>query len=378
MTMTLEMPATGMEILSSPPKVDRQKSRNADAAAKLLTAPDGNESTEPSETAETPDAGGCDVAIDQEPTSPSPEPEPASVPAPAAEQEPGGEPAAVTPISYWLNHANEHDATVVEPTRIVERAKIRADIRSIEEHLAAINDEIQELEDAAKNAKEQIKELRAEITSHVKRRRKLFVELEGGTVEQTETTPAAGSESADQPGATSALQPQVDAGTVPEDSASQPAPSATPTAPQADQAEQDRYRRVLEGGKIAELGLPQKIMEKLIGAGAETVWQLEQLRAAISTGRDDWPKGIGAAKVTQIEDAIMGWMGRHADSWAPSHRAAAADGRSAAEIHQDNQRIEDQQDADRAADVSESQPGASAEPQTPGTADETSDLLASL
>lgn len=59
---------------------------------------------------------------------------------------------------------------------------------------------------------------------------------------------------------------------------------------------------------ISELGLHPSLTEKLASDGMDTIGRLEQRRADISQGKEKWPKGIGKAKVTQIEDAVIGWL----------------------------------------------------------------------
>lgn len=64
---------------------------------------------------------------------------------------------------------------------------------------------------------------------------------------------------------------------------------------------------------INEIGLKPKLAETLLEAGIETIGMLEDLRADISQGRKKWPKGIGNAKVTQIEDAVINWLSKNRD-----------------------------------------------------------------
>ena len=54
----------------------------------------------------------------------------------------------------------------------------------------------------------------------------------------------------------------------------------------------------------AELRLPAHLAGKL----PETLGLLEDLRADITQGKEKWPKGIGPAKITQIEDAVVEWL----------------------------------------------------------------------
>jgi len=64
---------------------------------------------------------------------------------------------------------------------------------------------------------------------------------------------------------------------------------------------------------INEIGLKPKLAETLLLAGIETIGMLEDLRADISQGRKKWPKGIGAAKITQIEDTVIEWLSKNRD-----------------------------------------------------------------
>jgi len=127
-------------------------------------------------------------------------------------------------------------------------------------------------------------------------------------------------------------------------------PASSPDSPALEMAQKPRteaqtqaaYRRTLESSPISQLGISEALQEKLTEAGAENLWTLEQLRSEVSLGKAKWPKGIGVAKVTAIEDAIMGWMSRNSASWDP--------------VQGGNDAAEQQQDAELAADVAESQP----------------------
>jgi len=59
---------------------------------------------------------------------------------------------------------------------------------------------------------------------------------------------------------------------------------------------------------LSDLAIPDGVLSKLYESSVETVGELEDLRAEISTGKAKWPKGIGAAKVTVIEDAVIQWL----------------------------------------------------------------------
>jgi len=52
-------------------------------------------------------------------------------------------------------------------------------------------------------------------------------------------------------------------------------------------------------------GLTENLLDKL---GIETIGELEDLRKDISFGKSKWPKGIGPAAVTKIEDAVLNWL----------------------------------------------------------------------
>ncbi len=62
---------------------------------------------------------------------------------------------------------------------------------------------------------------------------------------------------------------------------------------------------------IESLELPKGVTETLQGAGIDTIGRLEQRRADISTGREVWPRGIGEAKITKIENAVIAWLTAH-------------------------------------------------------------------
>ena len=66
-----------------------------------------------------------------------------------------------------------------------------------------------------------------------------------------------------------------------------------------------------ESQSIEKLGLPKGMTEKLIDAGAATIGQLENLRGRIYSGAEEWPKGVGEAAVTRIEDAVLAFLDEH-------------------------------------------------------------------
>lgn len=64
---------------------------------------------------------------------------------------------------------------------------------------------------------------------------------------------------------------------------------------------------------IEVLNLPTSLADKLAEAGIATMGQLEDLRAEIGLGHAKWPKGIGAAKQTLVEDRIVAWLTENRD-----------------------------------------------------------------
>lgn len=92
------------------------------------------------------------------------------------------------------------------------------------------------------------------------------------------------------------------------------APSPTPTADQPASSEpsppaNDSWRIV----PITKLDLPEKLIERLQEDGLTTMGRLEDRRGEISEGKAKWPKGIGAAKITKIEDAVIDWLTKNRD-----------------------------------------------------------------
>ena len=90
--------------------------------------------------------------------------------------------------------------------------------------------------------------------------------------------------------------------------------SATLDAQAPSEAVSDAWRECT----IAELGahgLRASLVQRLAELGYDTIGKLEDLRAKISTGAvDRWPKGIGEAKITEIENAVVGWLTANRDA----------------------------------------------------------------
>jgi hypothetical protein len=68
--------------------------------------------------------------------------------------------------------------------------------------------------------------------------------------------------------------------------------------------EDDSWREFL----LEELKLPAGILKSLAADDVVTVGQLEDLRADITLGRSQWPKGIGPAKIDLIETVVIEWI----------------------------------------------------------------------
>lgn len=78
-----------------------------------------------------------------------------------------------------------------------------------------------------------------------------------------------------------------------------------------DDADADAYTECLTHS-IESLGLQPGVVAKLTEEGIRSVGDLEKLREEITLGRKEWPKGIGVAKQSAIEDAIIDYVRDHA------------------------------------------------------------------
>ncbi len=81
----------------------------------------------------------------------------------------------------------------------------------------------------------------------------------------------------------------------------------TTTTPLADP---DTWKSVL----ISKLDISEKLVEKLNEANVYDLGQLANFREQIALGREKWPKGIGEAKITAIEDAMTEWLTQNRDA----------------------------------------------------------------
>jgi hypothetical protein len=77
---------------------------------------------------------------------------------------------------------------------------------------------------------------------------------------------------------------------------------------------------------FSELGLTAKQNELFESAGVTTIGGVEDLRAQIAEGKAEWPKGIGPAKVTDIENRIVDWLDKNRDKFGEPATVRCADG----------------------------------------------------
>lgn len=86
-------------------------------------------------------------------------------------------------------------------------------------------------------------------------------------------------------------------------------------------AENDAWR----SAPFTELGLTFKQNELFEAQGIKTIGQLEDLRARMANGdfSAQWPKGIGPAKVTEIEDRVIDWLDKNRDKFGEVIEPAA-------------------------------------------------------
>lgn len=104
--------------------------------------------------------------------------------------------------------------------------------------------------------------------------------------------------------------------------------AATPSEP----ITSDAWRAV----PITKLDLPDKLIERLQEDGLDTIGRLEDRRAEIAEHKAKWPKGIGEAKITKIEDALIDWLTKNRDQAAFSElQSGHASEQPAAEVAAD-------------------------------------------
>lgn len=91
-----------------------------------------------------------------------------------------------------------------------------------------------------------------------------------------------------------------------------------PHAPQSQPLDSDAWR----SAPIADLDLGKSLTEKLEENGINTLGELEDLRAKICDRKAEWPKGIGEAKITKIEDAVITWLQSNQQSFVAEEAEA--------------------------------------------------------
>lgn len=64
---------------------------------------------------------------------------------------------------------------------------------------------------------------------------------------------------------------------------------------------------------FAELHLTEKQNDLFAAVGVTTIGGLEDLRAEIAMAKSVWPKGIGPAKITDIENRLIDWLDKNRD-----------------------------------------------------------------
>lgn len=91
-----------------------------------------------------------------------------------------------------------------------------------------------------------------------------------------------------------------------------------------------------KAASIDELQLKAALTERLIEAGLDTIGKLEAFRAEAADHRAKWPKGIGTAKITEIENAVIDWLTKHRDAHLfPSSEVASETAAEATEAADD-------------------------------------------
>lgn len=93
--------------------------------------------------------------------------------------------------------------------------------------------------------------------------------------------------------------------------------------PVAHVTDNDAWRKA----PLNELGLTEKQNDLFASAGVSTIGDIEDLRAKITDGKGEWPKGIGPAKVTDIENRIVSWLDKNRDKFGePTGTVTCSDG----------------------------------------------------
>lgn len=274
MSLTLEMPAEPVEVLT-PPLPDTTA---ADQAAELLDQVDPVDDGD-GEPADDQDEGNTDPTDLEAAAVATEEPEPK--PKKKRGRKKKGEQAEEQAAEQVAAEEDQPVAEVTaQPAETVPVAESTPESdRSILDEIAWAEVECERAERVVMRCKRELKEAKAEYDGSVAKLRELAQAVKHDSDRPLFKQPAF---------------------TVPTDAELPPAVAPNP----------DLWR----AAPITELGLSAKLVEKLEEAGATTIGKLEDLRAEISNGREKWPKGIGKAKITEIEDAIVTWLTKNRDS----------------------------------------------------------------
>ncbi len=286
MPVTLDMPAEPLTSSASPPL----DTTAADEAAAML---DSFDSIPELENAELPDESGDDEPEgNTDPTD--------VIDEPAADAATEEKPKKKRGRKKKSEQAAEESAAIAEPAAAQPAADPATPSlatppapppaptdRNILDEIALAEVQCERAESVVLSCKEELKDAKKIYDAAVLRLRRLAQAVKNDSDRPLFKQPAA---------------------TLPADVAlpADPSPAAA-TQPAADP---NAWRTV----SITELGISEKLVEKLDEAGASNMGQLENLRAEISQGKAKWPKGIGAAKITQIEDAVIAWLSEHRDA----------------------------------------------------------------
>lgn len=76
----------------------------------------------------------------------------------------------------------------------------------------------------------------------------------------------------------------------------------------ADKEDEDEDPEAWKDTPLEDLPLPNGILDTLYGENINTIGGLIALQTQISLGKEKWPKGIGSAKVSKIEDTVISWL----------------------------------------------------------------------
>lgn len=313
MTLTLEMPLDNSDLDIVISSSDNEA---AQEAAELLETPDdqaesGDAESSEQETAEAAEAATAESAETIQPT--------------AETKPPAAETPAVEPTSM---PATPGTTETPKRTTLPPLVVFEMELRDAQNRFTAAAIARLQCEGALKIAKQEEKAALENVRKLIERGPQPLPLFDQGksasTVEQTKP--------ADSSADTSNTFEQAS------DSPAIEQPSAA--------TDPDAWRAV----SISELGLKPKLTERLEEAGLTTLGKLEDFRAEISQGREKWPKGIGPAKITEIEDAVVGWLSKNRD--AAVLAAAAQPGTTAAA--EDDQVVAGETATEVAADESSS------------------------